>query len=243
VRPLALLAILIGCTPFSPLADGGEVSLFCERGDDKSILSCILTNSLKKDVLWLGSPFVLEGPLGGDDYIFIFTGGERIENTLEYGLATLSKLGGPIQLHPTIHLSETDVSRLFRIQAGADVAFDIRLRSAEPGSNLIEPEEWLFRAKVVVGKVHDLVGMIENDQISPECADQLYLGFTFRPAPAKIPAIEPGGSDRGYEIDGCRDRISEQFDHVYSNELLAAWSLRKPPGSKYWFELDKEDLN
>ncbi len=241
VRLIAILAVLGMCAPSWFLAETGEVSLSCENGREGNHISCILANGLSEDVLWLASPFVLEGPLGADGYFYMFVGGERIENTLEYGLATVGGLGGPILFKPTVHLSETDLARLYRLGAGDNVVFGIRRNSA-PRANLDKPLEWLFRAKVVVAKVYGLASMIKNHQVASECADRLRLGLTFRPVPAEIGVRESPYAILGqrgsesvtgpparprrprYESDGCRDRISGQFEHVYSNELRADWS-------------------
>ncbi len=213
------MVLLVTCVPAGCLAEAGEVSLSCEHGREGNNISCTLANGLAEDVLWLASPFVLEGPLGGDSYVYRFVGGERIENTLEYGPSTIGRLGGPIQFKPTVYLSEADLVRLFRLSAGDDMVFSIRLDSA-PRPGLVEPVERLFRAKVVVSKVLSLDRMIGSGELPPGCSDRIRLGLSPRAAPVEISVREPDPGPR-YERDGCRDRISGEFEHVFSNELLA----------------------
>jgi hypothetical protein len=190
----------------------------CEAEPDSGTISCVVENDSSEAYFILLSPFGLEGPKGGDEYFYKHTGGERIENTLEYGYPEAGPLGEATLFFPNVHLKHEDLSNLCRLEPGAKAQVLINL--AEVRKYLAGSAEWNFRPKIVAAKEARLTTLAESADLQEQCKTALRKTLSNECSEVlKTTAAAPWEGIQ-YTDDGCLDRISMQFEHVYASEIL-----------------------
>lgn len=200
------------------------LALICYPGSDATRLKCEFRNETSEEVVILASPFALEGPLGDPKYVYFYVGGARKENTLEFGYPRVENLGGPIQLKPTVRLTDDDLPHLCRISKGASVSIEIEL--ADAMDHFLGSDVWLFRAKVIAARdsrlseltLSDACMTSLGDAITKLCPNEILAGTESRSRAEKKPRND------------CLDVISFKFDHVFSADFEAAPGVVKKQG-------------
>jgi hypothetical protein len=185
----------------------------------------VVENSSNEDYFLLTSPFVLEGPMGGDEYFYKHTGGERIENTLEYGYPQAGPLGDEILIDPIVHLENEDLSNLCRVESRAKSRVLINLADV---TGLLEgSSEWNLRPKIVVAKEAHLNKLVQSSDLRNQCKTD--LGKSLFKGCSEIVKTMAAAPWEGiqYSDDGCLDRISMQFEHVYASEIRFTRSVER----------------
>lgn len=246
-----MILIFVTCLSLWATETTQKVALSCMPGESENSLQCTLKNHLDEKVWVLMAPFALEGPLGGRRCIYFATGGDRYENTLEYGFPSVGKLGGNILFKPYIRIDSIALERLVSVNPGNSLSFVITLDSV-PSRYFENHPTWLFRAKVVFARDSNLTELRESGTIDQTCSDQIDSKIsvsTTSPGQLAIRLRKPyeGSND----IDDCFDRITIQFDYVYSEDVLAGFpgmGLRSEKGkdsvctSDQFFDLEPDQL-
>ena len=227
-RPLSagilvrLGVLLLGVVPISAKGEAGKddiAKLQCLPSSELGRLDCVLSVGLDGDIFVLESPFVLEGPLGEDGYVYRLVSRDRWENTLEYGFPRVEKLGGRILFKPTVYLSQEETGQLFKARAGESVSFAITLEPFE--KELLEKSSrWLVRPKVVAVRESNLNALLTHEALAPDCRERVtrILGSD-RAVPESVGVRFPGpGPKQG--VDGCTEEISGAFEHIFSDQFL-----------------------
>lgn len=196
------------------------VSIKCAFDRPGEALTCKLRNLLEEDILFLASSFSLEGPLGEDGYLYFFVGGERKENTIEFGRLEIQQtLRGPIQLEPIVHINTDDLSHLCRLKSGSSVSIMIDLSEAYSSFNQEGP--WLLRPKVVAVPVGRVLSLIDSAVLGEACTARLRsaISSTATCADATRLGTRPPRADFRFTDDGCLTVLSAEFLHFFANEV------------------------
>jgi len=167
----------------------------------------------------LASPLMLEGPKrSSEHYIYLRVGGERRENVLQYHQASAGTLDFPILFKPAVDIPLRDLASLvevvpeqswrFRVNWGLDGV-------ADPNSG-----EWLALVKLMYLPEDRAKYLLREGGLTPVCRAILAKGLS-KIKNSKETALNAVRSYplRGYSSDGCRDVISREFRHLYSNTM------------------------
>lgn len=200
------------------------VSLSCLPSEDGKRLPCIVSGDYKDTIWLLMSPFALEGPLGGSNCKHFYVGGERVENTLEYGFPQVGRLGGPILFKPVAQIGDSALNMLLRVDPATEVRFSISLEDV-PQEYFANSAEWIFRAKIVFVMTSALSDLISTGQLDRECSARIREVLASRPSKGKDAEVATRlrlPYESAWHSDGCFDRITEEFEAVYSEDVLLA---------------------
>jgi hypothetical protein len=106
------------------------------------VISCKIRNVDKSTVYILKEDFFLEGPVRGQVYLFVPTGWQRFENTLQYSHLS-SGLDLPTLVDPVAHLDFSRAQSLFVLPADKSVDMDITWKlPPKPGYRLRSDTPW-----------------------------------------------------------------------------------------------------
>jgi hypothetical protein len=196
---------------------GPEITMKCEAGSDAWTISCVVKNASGEDFFLLTSPFVLEGPKGGDEYFYKHTGGERIENTLEYGYPEAGPLGDRILIDPIVHFRIGDLPNLCRVESQSKSRVIINL--AEVAGFFEGSSEWNLRPKTVVAQGSRLRTFLQSSNLQDQCKSELGNALVRECLEVEEAMAAAPWEGIQYSDDGCLDRLSMQFEHVYASQI------------------------
>lgn len=201
-----------------------SVSLHCEPASQPLLLSCQISNTSDEPVWVLMAPFSLEGPVGhiafsgpfkGEEYVLMGVGGERFENTLQYGVPTLESLSQTGPWEPVHYLSQEDLDSLVLLNAGRTLDFRIDLTTV-PSKYFEAFSTWRFAPKVMVAEDTSLKAL--ESSLPSSCRHRLASLGRHAVSDMTV-SVEPRAWGRGFEIDDCFTPISEEFLHAFGGEL------------------------
>lgn len=211
-------------------SSGARVRLTCsvpERPASRAIqMSCKVDNKAGEDIVILLSDAALDGPIGTPGYFLDrLPGGQRYENVLQFGIGPKKGFNRTSFSHPWVDLTDDDLGRLRRIAADESVTVEIQV-DLDGIEQLATQEEILVRLKLVYATEAKLRSVQLRSDVSESCRQ--LLGRSLKEARVSdsdqlgTRRLEPGLK---MLLDGCHDRISDQFEHVYSVIL----DVRFPP--------------
>lgn len=195
----------------------------CEAGSDAWTISCVVENASNDVLFLLASPFVLEGPKGGDKYFYKHTGGERIENTLEYGYPEAGALGDRILIDPIVHLKNGDLPNLCRVESQSKSRVIIDL--ADVAGFFKGSSQWNLRPKIVVAQGSHLRTLLQSSDLQDQCKANLGKALERECSEVEMAMAAAPWEGIQYSDDGCLDRLSAQFEHVYASQIRLTLSV------------------
>jgi RHS repeat-associated protein len=184
-----------------------DVTIACRPGVQAEI-TCTLENGLAEPVLVPATPFIAEGP-GEGEYLYKFVFGDRFEHVFQYGRG---KLDLPFQLEPVVHLTSDAIRGLRTLPAGGRATIHVQWTPPDGA-------RWQARVKMIFVRRSRLEKAMAR--VKAECAawaDAALLGAAPLP-PQAWPVRDPSALKRSYDYDGCRDVLSEAFEHVASESF------------------------
>jgi hypothetical protein len=181
-------------------------------------IPCRARNASGEEIYLLADDLSLEGPQRGKRYLFHPIGWERFENVLQFNFASRG-LDLPTLFHPVAHLSFEQIGRLVALHKAGTL--DVQVKWKLPlGSGYPAKGEWAAMVKLDYITNKKLQSVVENKSINSECRRRIGEAFSKRVEARKLvlgvrsPTYRPS-----WYYDGCRDKISEQFTHLYSDPL------------------------
>lgn len=183
-------------------------------------IDCELSNKDDYTYIMLSAPLFLEGPSKSDNYLYLFVGGERKENVLQYVPRAVGTLDLPVLAKPVIHLSHQDLNSLVRLDSGKKISFSVRWAS---GSDIVGSlGALLARVKMIVTPEQILNEMLEGTDLTVECKSHVRINAVPTNKDGLVLSAIHWPKDEGVRHfdDGCRDRLAEVFRHLFSNAFL-----------------------
>lgn len=190
-------------------------------------LPCVVVNTSGKTLYLLAEPFTLEGPKrASDPYIYFAVAGERIENVLRFD----RNPHWGILIKPAVHIERSSLRRLVRIEPEATMRLAVLW---EIPSDATYPSlgDWVAQLKIVFLDEAKLTELGANPALSPSCRSDLLSGVkgAAENSSLELKTTRPKPGAR-YEYDGCRDVISEAFQHAFSDRIKLRVKLAQGHG-------------
>ncbi len=183
-------------------------------------LDCRLVNSGEDDLYLLIDRLSLEGPIGGKiPYLYVLIDWDRKENVLQYNFAAKKTLDLPSLFHPLAHLTMEDLDKLVLIRRGAGQDVTIYWQFP-PGPDYPSAGNWLARVKLIYLTARDAAHLLQPKILTAACRLRLREGLERSTVPREIVLEAKHLSEaRGWADDGCRDVISDKFQHLVSKTI------------------------
>jgi hypothetical protein len=227
VNTLYVAAGVIGCWSTCQRAGAVKATTMVElscpdrlvgKADESLTIHCQLKNGSNEEIYILAAPLSLEGPQKKKPYLYVPTGWERYENVLQYG-SPKSGLDIPTLFHPTVHLDFEQLSRLVILGKSEILSVDINWNPSI-ALDAVGGKRLAVQLKLIyLSKDRELV--LLQGGLSEDCRETLTKVIS-RVRPTGNLKLEPFRGVRGkrWFYDGCRDKISESFSHLYSNLIV-----------------------
>jgi hypothetical protein len=161
----------------------------------------------------------LEGPRkSARRYIYLLTSGNRHENLLQYHHASAGTLDFPVLFKPTMHLPLKSLAQLVEIAPRQTRKITVKWQLN--GADDPDGGDWLALVKLIYLPKNRAAFLLEEGRLTPVCRAILAKGLAQSESPAEIVLKTTRGyPGRGPSYDGCRNVISMEFNHVYSNTM------------------------
>ena len=217
---ITLFVVLGFCASADIVHSDVGITINCEVENSSSTIQCTIENTSHEQYVVLTSPFVLEGPKGGSDYIYKHPGGARVENTLEYGYPSKGPLGRKVLFFPRVDLEREDLDSLCRLEPGGTARVSIMLKDVT--GVFAERSDWIMRPKIVAAKKSNLEVLLHLPDLDDQCKSHLRDALLQGCRQVIEPGVVAPWKGIQYKEDGCLDIISEQFEHFFAEQLGGA---------------------
>jgi hypothetical protein len=195
-------------------------------------IDCQLTNPTSVSLYVLADPLILEGPTKVEgNYLHRATGGNRFENVLQFNRSSELTLDLPYQIKPAVHLPLKSLSNLVKVRKSGST--NLRSRWKLEMAELPDRGAWIMRVKLIYLPADKASTILSGDTLTPVCREILARSLARSQAPREI-ALDAVRHlpNRRYTFDGCRDVISREFMHLWSNtmtiEVVPTQAPRRP---------------
>jgi len=204
------------------VSTGIGVRLMCSASDCATPqvidLLCELENRTGEGIVISLSDATLDGPIGTPGYLHRLAGGQRYENVLQFGARHEKAFNRGSISHPWVDLTNDDMKRLRRLAAGESATVAVQVDGIEIDDSEERQIDILTRLKLIYASETRLRSLQSRSDLPDGCSKLLEASLSRDEAaePNRIGTRRPEHGSR-IVTNGCNDRISELFEHVFSN--------------------------